>query len=71
MQTNYFGKHISRKPVALLWDIITTMTGKSLEPTHTNDNNTPKVETVDEHDAKEDENENEETIQDEEGLSSK
>ena len=71
MQTNYFGKHLSRNPVAVLWDSITTMTEKSPEPTHTNYNNTPKVETVDEHDSKEDENENEGTIQDEEGLSSK
>ena len=44
------------------------MPGNPAEPTPTNDNNTPKVETFNEYYAKEDENENEETIQDEEGF---
>ena len=44
------------------------MPGNPPEPTSTNDKNTPKVDTVNKSDAKEDENENEEAIQDEEGL---
>ena len=44
------------------------MPGNPPEPTPTNDNNTPKVESVDKSDAKEDRNENEETVQDEEGF---
>ena len=38
------------------------------EPTDKINNNAPKVETVNESDAKEDKNENKETIQDEEGF---
>ena len=44
------------------------MPGNPPEPTATNNNNTPKVETVDESDAEEDENVNEETIQYEKGF---
>ena len=44
------------------------MLGNPPGPIPTNDNNTPKVETVDESDAEEDETENEEAIQDEEGF---
>ena len=41
---------------------------KPPEPTTKNDNNTPKVDTVNESDAEEDENENEEKIQYKEGF---
>ena len=44
------------------------MPGNPPDPTSTNDNNTPKVETVGESDAQEDENEKKEAIQDEEGF---
>ena len=40
-------------------NINNAMPGNPPEPTHTNDNNMPKAETVDESDAKEYENENE------------
>ena len=49
-------------------NINNAMPGNPPEPTSTNENNMPKAETVDEYDSKEDENENEEAIQDEEGL---
>ena len=49
-------------------NINNAMTGNPPYPTSTNNKNRPKVETVDESDAKEDENENEEAIQDEEGF---
>ena len=42
--------------------------GNPPEPTSTNDNNAPKVETVDKYDTEEDKNENVEAIQDEEGF---
>ena len=44
------------------------MPGNPPEPTPKNNNNTPKVETVDKSNAEEDKNENKETIQDKEGL---
>ena len=44
------------------------MPGNPPDPTSTNENDTPKVGTVDKSDAKEDENENEEAIQDKEGF---
>ena len=47
-------------------NINNSMTGKPPEPTSKNGNNTPKVETVNESDVKENENEKEEAIQDEE-----
>ena len=49
-------------------NINNAMPGNPLEPTSTNDNNTPKVVTVDKSDAKEEKNGNEETIKDEEGF---
>ena len=49
-------------------NINNAMPGNPLEPTSTNDNNTPKLETVDESDAEEDENVYEEAIKDEEGF---
>ena len=45
-----------------------SMPGNPTWPIPTNDNNTPKVDTVDESDAKENENENKETIKEEEGF---
>ena len=45
-------------------NINNAISGNLPEPTSTNDNNTPKFEIIDESDAKEDENENEEAIQD-------
>ena len=44
------------------------MPGNPPEPTSTSDNNTPKVDTVDKSDAKEDKNQNKEAIQDKEGF---
>ena len=44
------------------------MPGNPPEPTSKNNNNTPKVETVDKSDAEEDKNENKEKIQDKEGF---
>ena len=49
-------------------NINNAMTGNPPGPTSTNNNNTPKVETVNESDAEEDETENEETMQDKEGF---
>ena len=49
-------------------NINNAMPGNPPDPNSTNDTNTPKVETADKSDAKEDENENKEAIQDEEGF---
>ena len=49
-------------------NINNSMPGNPPEPNDTNDNNASKVETVNESDAKEDKNENKETIQEEEGF---
>ena len=49
-------------------NINNAMHGNPPEPTCTNDNNTPKVETADESDVEEDGNEKEAAIQDEEGF---
>ena len=45
-----------------------SMPGNNPGPIPTNDNNTPKVETVGESDTEEEETENKETIQDKEGF---